>query len=229
MPLHLAQLVTPDELKSIREAIAGATFGDGAVSSGVIARAAKHNLELSPISTPAGELVNKILTHAFDRHPIFKAWALPRRSTAFIVNRFDEGMYYGDHIDNGLHEQGQGAFLRSDLSVTVFLSEPGAYDGGELIIDSDREAQAVKLPMGQAVVYRSGSVHRVEKVRRGSRIAAVCWVESLIRDEAQRQMLFDLATVIETTLRQEPTPQRQATLTALSKVRHNLLRMWAEG
>jgi PKHD-type hydroxylase len=114
------------------------------------------------------------------------------------------------------------------MAITVFLSNPESYDGGELVIDADREAQVVKLRAGEAVVYRATSIHRVERVRRGVRLAAVCWVESLIRDDSQRALLFDLAAVIDKTLRGEPTPERQATLTALSKVRHNLVRMWSE-
>jgi PKHD-type hydroxylase len=223
------QLVSPDELKTINDALASAAFVDGQRSSGVIARAAKHNRELMPPETDAASAtINEILARAFKRHPIYQAWAMPRAATAFLVNRYEEGMYYDDHTDNGVHDLGGGRFLRSDLAITVFLSNPTSYDGGELVIDSDREAQLIKLRAGEAVIYRATSVHRVERVRRGVRLAAVCWVESLIRDDAQRALLFDLAAIIEKTLRQEPSPDRQATLTALSKVRHNLVRMWSE-
>ncbi|MCE9574190.1 MAG: Fe2+-dependent dioxygenase [Deltaproteobacteria bacterium] len=228
MPLHVIQLLTKEELETVQRTIASATFGDGAVTSGVIARQAKHNQELSPEGSEGGALINQILTRAFSRHAIYRAWALPRENTAFIVNRYEEGMYYDDHVDNGVHDFGGGRWVRSDLAITVFLSDPSTYDGGELVIDSDRESNMVKLRVGEAVVYPATSIHRVERVRRGVRIAAVCWVESLIRDGAQRALLFDLATVIETTLREEPTPQRQKTLTSLSKVRHNLLRMWVD-
>ena len=147
-------------------------------------------------------------------------------STTFCSARYGEGMEYGDHTDNPLMDQGR----RSDMSITIFLNDPSEYEGGELMLNTDISPQAIKLPAGDAVVYPTFMLHRVDKVRKGQRLVAVTWIESLIRDANQRQILLDLAQTLTFFMKSLPEGQgyQHMEYVRLNKVYQNLLRMWAE-
>jgi PKHD-type hydroxylase len=146
---------------------------------------------------------------------------MPKRSTALMFNRFDEGMYYDDHVDNPTHTLG-AQVTRADLSLTLFLSPPESYDGGELVLDTDGTATAIKLPAGHAIVYQTGVIHRVNTVTRGTRLAIVTWLESSIADHEERQILFDLLRARDALGVDGPREPRQW----IAKCIVNLTRKW---
>jgi PKHD-type hydroxylase len=222
MLLQIPGILSSGELESLRAELGRATFEDGAATAGSGARGAKVNLQLRPESDAARRCAGVVL-EALRRNPIFFSAALPHRVHGPLFSRYDPGMTYGEHIDNAV--MGTPAAVRTDVSATVFLSAPEDYDGGELAVQDSLGAHRVKLAAGSAVVYPSSSVHRVEPVTRGSRLAAVLWVQSLVRDEARRRVLFELDLAVGSLRQKAPqTPEIQA----LSAVYHNLLRMWAE-
>jgi PKHD-type hydroxylase len=223
--MHLKRLLEPSELQRIDAALQQQTFSYGGATAAPLARQAKHNQELlASGSTDLGTL-GKVVEQALSKNPYLEAWALPHRISTVLFNRYDTGMYYGDHIDSPLGQSMPSGYIRMDLAFTVFLSDPASYEGGELVINSTTERQAIKLPAGDAVVYPASTIHRVNKVQHGVRLAAVGWIESLVRDHAQREMLFDLRVLHEALLakREESDP-----LVLLEKCRANLLRMWAD-
>ncbi len=223
MLLHIPALLDAGELAQIQAGLAGATWGDGRATAGHEAALAKRNQQL-PEDTPAARDLGRIVLQALGRTPRFTATALPLRLSQPIFNRYAEGMGYGDHIDSAL--RGSASVLRSDLAATLFLSDPATYDGGELVSEDAFGARAVKLAAGDLVVYPASTVHRVTPVTRGARLAAILWVQSLVRDDARRGMLHDLDRAL-ASLRARGlggTPE----LVTLSGVYHNLLRQWAE-
>lgn len=199
--------------------LATADFSDGARTAGWNARPVKHNLQAT--HDAAAQLVQQ----ALNRHPLFRTAVFPSRLRAPLFSRYLPGMSYGTHIDNPL--MGTTTPLRADLAVTLFLSEPADYEGGELVLDTHSGTQAYKLEAGQALVYPATTLHRVAEVTRGERLAAVLWVQSLVRDAAQREILFDVDTVRRSLWQQAgevSTPEFEL----LSKTHANLLRAWAE-
>jgi PKHD-type hydroxylase len=203
-------------------------FADGAASAGPSARAVKRNRE-APWDAPALEPRRKQIGRALVEHRTIAQWALPRRVTPVLFNRYDVGMEYGDHVDNALGIAG-GTVVRTDLAVTIFLSDPASYDGGELVIESDDPggARRLKLGAGDAVIYEASTLHRVEPVTRGTRVAAVSWIESLVRDAGARAILWDLAQAA----RAIPVDAAESTLAEarlrIERARANLLRRWVE-
>jgi PKHD-type hydroxylase len=225
--LHLKAVLQPDELQAVVAAVAARPFADGADTAAAIARRAKHNREI--VAGGGDTAINdaaRLVERGLRRNPFFRAWTLPKRLTNVIFNRYEQGMSYGDHTDNALGESPQLGYVRLDLAFTVFLSDPASYDGGELVINSDSESQSIKLPAGDAVIYLASTIHRVNEVRRGARAAAVGWVESLVRDVSQRQILFDLQVALEQAYAARITVP--GLLTLLEKCRGNLMRMWAD-
>lgn len=230
MLLHIPQVLSPQQLQSIRKVLHDAgesVWLDGRATAGAQAVQVKANQQLEPGSVLATGLGEQI-SQALQAHPMFVSGALPHRMVAPLFNRYTGGGAYGNHIDGAFQRDGRvggAGRIRSDVSTTVFLSEPDEYDGGELIVEDSYGAHEVKLQAGDAIVYPSTSLHRVEPVTRGARMAAVLWTQSLVRDDARRAMLFELDMNI-LSLRQElgDTPQ----LVSLTGHYHNLLRMWAE-
>lgn len=215
----LQDVLKPEELTQLRTLCAQpGAFVDGKRTAGYAAREVKTNLQL-----PAGprlEAARKIAAAALRRHEGFQSAALPRRLVRLMVNRYGEGMEYGPHVDDAVMGE-----VRTDLSFTLFLSDPETYDGGELtLIEKSRETP-VKLPAGHAVLYSTGAVHRVAAVTRGERLAVVGWVRSLIRRADQREIVADLGEAMRALHRQDG---KSALYDVLSKSRSNLLRMWAE-
>jgi PKHD-type hydroxylase len=223
MLLQIPGVLSPGELESLRGELRGASFDDGAATAGSMARNVKRNLQLAADS-PIAKKCAAVVLDALRRSPVFFSAALPHRIQGPAFNRYDPGMTYGDHVDNAL--MGTPAPLRSDVAATLFLSEPKDYDGGELVVHDRFGAHRVKLAAGSIVVYPASSTHRVEPIHRGSRLAAVLWIQSLVRDAARRQALFELDFTIGAL--REKAPAVAGEITALTALYHNLLRMWAE-
>jgi PKHD-type hydroxylase len=222
MLLKIEGLLTADEVQRLRELLKDAKFDDGRLTAGPAVRDVKNNLQTTAQDKAVDEARNLMVT-AMLKNEHLNQYALTRRMLPPMFNRYDTGMEYGGHVDNAI--MGGGDPLRADLSCTVFLTAPADYDGGELVIHSDTGGDSVKLPAGSAVVYPSTSIHKVQKITRGSRLAGVTWIQSFVREEARRDMLFDLmqlARWARTTAPGSPEAMK------LSKTRSNLMRMWSE-
>lgn len=220
MLLTIPDLLTADELQQMTDILATAEFMDGKLSAGWHAKAVKHNQQLQP-GTETAVRLNAILQQALDRHALFQCAVRPRLIHSILFSRYEVGMSYGRHTDNAL--MGKQAFWRSDVSFTVFLNDD--YEGGELVIEGVDDEQAYKLKAGAAIAYPSSRLHRVDPVTQGTRLVAVGWVQSLIRDPAQRELLFELDTVRRSLFSQTG---KTTEFDLLSKSVANLLRMWAE-
>ena len=223
MILILENLLTGAEVESLRETLAKANFVDGRVTAGDAVRNVKNNLQVTAQQGPGLEEGQKLVQGALMKSEAFTHGVLPRRILPSMFNRYDAGMSYGGHVDNAI--MGGGDAMRADISVTIFLTAPADYDGGELVIASDGESRRVKLPAGSGVAYNSTTIHRVEPVTRGSRLAAVTWVQSFVREESRREILSELA---ETARWARATAPGSPEAMKIAKVRANLMRMWAE-
>lgn len=222
--MTIADFVTADEIVTLRGAFARHPNVDGRLTAQGDARRAKRNMELSRVGDAAGAL-DGVVAGAIRRSARFAMVALPKATTRPIYSRYAPDMAYGPHVDDAImspHEMP----LRTDLAVTIFLSEPSDYDGGELAIEfSPVHGQRVKLPAGSAVIYPANTVHRVEVVTRGERLAVVFWVQSLVREADRRQLLYDLHRLRHN--RGQPDAVEDDKL-LLAKAYNNLLRLWAE-
>ena len=218
MLLALSGLLAPAEVGVIREAAAKLDFGDGRATAGRRAREVKANDQALP--SPARDAILEKVRRALMVHPVFLAAARPRRLTPLLLSRYRVGQTYGLHVDDAL----MGG-LRTDLSFTLFLSDPATYEGGALELEDDFAPREVKLAAGDLILYPSTTLHRVTPVTSGERLAVVGWVQSLVRSQERRDVLFDLDQGI-ATLEHAGAP-RPAT-DRLAKARSNLLRMWAE-
>ena len=230
MILHLPNLLRRQELQTIETALERELFVDGRQTVGRVVRGVKNNLELS-IDSKARRELSKLLGEALWRNPDFRDGAMPCDMSPFLFSRYRPGMTYGDHIDDAIMGGENGRPFRSDLSITVFLNHPDAYEGGELIIDSDSVPHEVKLPAGDAIVYPTTSIHRVDPVTSGERRVAIAWIQSMLRDPAQRQLAWDMLRVLQCLARQElgePPPPDVDAYRLLQKCHANLLRMWAQ-
>lgn len=226
MLLHLRQVLTPEELRQARQWLDQADWIDGRTTAGAQAVHAKNNQQLRQGTDVARQLQAMVL-QALERHAMFFSATLPRKIFNPLFNRYGGGSnHYGRHVDGAvLHSQSTGERVRSDVSCTLFLSDPDEYDGGELVIDDTYGSQRVKLPAGDAVIYPGTSVHGVTPVTRGHRMASFFWIESMVRSDEQRRLLFDLDMNL-LRLRQQSGESELAV--ALSGTYHNLLRMWAD-
>ncbi len=209
------------EVARVREALAGVTFTDGRATAGEAVRDVKKNLQ-APQEKQLEES-RQLISVALLKNEAFTSRVLPRRLLPAMFNRYDAGMEYGGHVDNAI--MGGGDPLRADVSITVFLSDPKDYDGGNLVINSDGEPREVKLAAGSAVIYNSTTIHRVEPITRGSRLAAVIWAQSFVREEGRREILQELAEAARWARTVSPGSQEAM---KISKIRANLMRMWAE-
>ncbi len=218
------QLLDADEVRALRARLDAAPWADGNATSGHQSALAKRNSQLAENSAEARELGGLVLD-ALGRSPLFIAAALPLKVYPPLFNRYGEADGFGDHVDTAVRIQPGSDFrIRTDLSATLFLSDPADYDGGELI--AGEGATPVKLPAGDLLLYPSSTVHRVTAVTRGSRIASFFWIQSMVRDDAARTLLFDLDRSV-----QELSASCGAgdpALVRLTGVYHNLLRRWAE-
>jgi PKHD-type hydroxylase len=226
MLVHIPNLLDAGQVRLLCEKLdhAGAHWVDGRVTAGHQGAQVKHNQQLDERSTLAREL-GDIILEALERHPLFISAALPDMVYPPMFNRYEGGMSFGNHVDGAVRlVPGSGVKLRTDLSATLFLTEPEAYDGGELLIDDTFGSHAIKLPAGDVIVYPASSLHRVNPVTRGVRTASFFWVQSMVRDDAQRTLLFDLDAAIQ---RLNASDADQPARIQLTGCYHNLLRMWS--
>jgi PKHD-type hydroxylase len=223
MMLAVPKVLNPAQLAKVREILAAAPFVDGKLSAGHAAARVKLNQE---VARGAGELdrLNEVVMNALVRHPIYRAGALPLRVATPYYARYTPGMTYGDHVDDPIMGS-DGMVYRSDVAVTVFLSEVDEYDGGELVVRTSFGEQRVKLPAGDAVMYPASSLHHVAPVARGERLVAVTWVQSAVRDPARRELLYELNLARETLLRESPDSDTAAWV---NRSYVNLIRMWSD-
>lgn len=224
MLLHIPNMLTGDELARIRQALDAADWTDGRETVGAQGAQVKRNEQLPDASPLKAELGRTVLA-ALQRNPLFHAAALPAKILPPRFNRYTGGGEYGFHVDGAVMRLGNGEQLRSDVSCTLFLNAPEDYDGGELIVSDTYGEHEVKLPAGDLIVYPSSSLHKVTPVTRGARLASFFWVQSLVRDDARRRLLFEMDASIQT-LRH--TGADDGAVLALTGIYHNLLRQWSE-
>lgn len=213
MPIVLSDVLSATEAQVLREAVLTLDFEDGRASAGPVARAVKDNLQAVP--GPRTDAVLEKVRSALLAHPLFQAAACPKAVARMIVSRTENGGQYGNHVDNALI-----AGARADVSFTLFLSPPDSYEGGELVIGDRVEDRAFKLGPGEAIVYPSNTLHRVNPVVSGCRLVVIGWVTSWVPDPQKREILFDLWRAID-------WAEGEERRVLLSKARSNLLRMWA--
>ncbi len=226
MLIAIPDLLEPEALSAVRALIDAAEWVDGNVTSGHQSALAKNNLQL-PEDGEAAQKAQQIVFDAVGKNPLFIAAALPQRIFPPLFNSYAGGQAFGTHVDNAIRiRKGTTFRVRSDLSMTVFLEDPDAYDGGELTVETTFGVQQVKLPAGHAVLYPSSSLHRVEPVTRGRRVASFFWIQSMVRDDAARQLLFDIDSSIQQLAGQ--LGHDNAQVIRLTGVYHNLLRRWAD-
>lgn len=223
MMLQLNRVLKPEQLENVRRTLARAEFVDGKLSAGKAARTVKNNEELKANTQLMGMLNNEVMG-SLVQHPDYQAGALPLRIASPFYARYTPGMHYGDHVDDPVMGT-DGQPYRADISITVFLNEPEAYQGGELVISSSFGQNKVKLSAGDAVMYPSSSLHHVAEVTEGERLVAVTWVQSLVRDPAQRDLLYTLYQAKEK-LRQ--TAPDDKTTGQVNAAYVNLVRMWGD-
>jgi PKHD-type hydroxylase len=225
MIVRVPGLLSTEQLAAARAALADAPWGDGRATAGHQSAKVKENLQLPEDCETAVKLRDIVLT-ALERNPLFIAAALPARIFPPLFNRYEPGMRFGVHIDNAVRQVGNTPRrIRTDISATLFLNAPEDYDGGELVIEDTYGTHDVKLPAGDMILYPTTSLHRVTPVTRGARIAAFLWVQSMIRDDGERAILFDLDRSIAELSRERPDSTALVRLTACY---HNLIRRWAE-
>ncbi|NII75976.1 PKHD-type hydroxylase [Dyella sp. SG562] len=225
MLLHVPNVLTPEQLRHVRAELDHADWTDGRQTVGAQGAQVKRNLQL-PEASPVREALGRLILDALAQHPLYHAAALPLRTLAPRFNRYEGGGHYGYHVDGAVMALPGGGQLRSDLSCTLFLAEPDEYDGGELVVNDTYGEHEAKLPAGDLLLYPSSSLHEVRPVTRGARLAAFFWVQSLVRDDGRRRLLFDLDVAIQS-LTASPGTDR-TTLLSLTGIYHNLLRQWSE-
>ncbi|MDV3459245.1 Fe2+-dependent dioxygenase [Sphingomonas sp. HF-S4] len=226
MMIAIPDLFDAPGVARLRGVIDAAQWVDGNVTSGHQSALAKQNEQL-PENSPAAKEAGALVLEALGKSPLFFAAALPLKVFPPLFNRYGEGQTFGTHVDNAIRiQRGTDFRIRSDLSMTVFLEDPAAYDGGELVVEDHFGVQRVKLPAGQAVLYPSSSLHHVTPVTRGVRVASFFWLQSMIRDDGNRRILFDLDQAVQRLTGQLGGTDRS--VIELTGVYHNLLRSWAD-
>jgi PKHD-type hydroxylase len=229
MLVQIPKVLSAEQLRSMRDKLgaAGDAWVDGRATAGHQGAQVKHNLQIAENTPIARELGGAVLA-ALERNPLFISAALPSRIYPPMFNRYDgeSSMHFGSHVDGAVRLlPGTGTQIRTDISATLFISPPEEYDGGELLIEDAYGVQKAKLPAGDMVLYPATSLHRVTPVTRGARLACFFWVQSMVRDDAQRTLLFDLDMAIVRLTQDVPS---HAALVSLTGSYHNLLRMWAD-
>lgn len=222
MLLALPAILSAEQIKRCRDALAPAEWIDGRATAGSQGAVVKNNRQIAETNPIARELGAMILG-ALERNPLFISASLPNRVYPPMFNRYEGGMNFGSHVDNAVRLLPSGEKFRTDISATLFLSAPEEYDGGELLIEGAFGVQQVKLPAGDMVLYPANSLHRVTPVTRGARIASFFWIQSMVREDAERTLLFDLDTAIQ---RLNASQADGAARLALTNCYHNLLRKW---
>ncbi|MBM3731972.1 MAG: Fe2+-dependent dioxygenase [Acidimicrobiia bacterium] len=223
MIVVIENVLDAEDLEIVDATLSKARFRDGAESAGGTAKAGKRNLEMDHAATPGAQVLETLLVRALAAKREFTDCVLPCRYSRPIVSRYEQGMAYARHVDNPLIGGAEG-MLRTDVSVTIFLADPASYDGGELTVGAEGEERAIKLPRGHAVVYTTGTPHRVEPVTRGARLAGILWAQSVVADPGRRTILADLQRAHHILVEKSPDAPETA---ALLQGYYNLLRLWA--
>lgn len=226
MMLAVPDLVDKEGVARIRALIDAAEWTDGNVTSGHQSALAKRNMQL-PEESPAAREAGALVLEALGRSPLFIAAALPLKIFPPLFNRYQGGETFGTHVDNAVRIHRSSEFrVRSDLSATLFLEDPEAYEGGELVVEDNLGVHATKLPAGHLLLYPASSLHRVEPVTRGARVASFFWIQSMIREDSARTILFDLDQSIQAVAADRGHGDRE--VVRLTGIYHNLLRRWAD-
>lgn len=223
MLITIEKILDQQRLNYVNDVLSKANFVDGKLSAGMAAKRVKNNEELAADETQMQQL-NNLVMGCLVQHPEFQAAAIPHRVAAPYYARYGKGMTYGDHVDDPVMGP-PGQQYRSDVSTTVFLNEPDDYVGGELVINTSFGEQKIKLAAGSAVVYPSSSLHHVAEVTEGTRLVAVTWTQSIIRDPARRELLYQLNQARESLLKTRPDDSETKNVDVAYV---NLFRMWAE-
>jgi len=224
MLLHVPQVLTEDQVRHARVRLDSTEWIDGRVTAGHQSARVKDNSQI-PEDHPVARELGDLVLGALQRNALFISAALPLKVFPPLFNRYAGGQAFGNHVDNSIRQvPGTASRIRTDLSATLFLSEPGEYDGGELLVEDTYGVHSVKLPAGHLVLYPATSLHRVTPVTRGARVASFFWIQSMVRDDGERTLLFDLDAAIQELARDTPDHTAAVQLTA---VYHNLLRRWA--
>ena len=225
MLLQIPNVLTSDEVSRARASLDAAEWIDGRVTAGHQSARAKDN-EQVPEQHPAAREVGQMIVAALARNPLFLAAAIPLHVFPPLFNRYTGGQSFGSHVDNAVRRvSGTAHQMRTDVSATLFLSEPDSYDGGELVVEDTYGVQSVKLVAGSMVLYPTTSLHHVRPVTRGARVASFFWIQSMVRDDGQRTLLFDLDLAIQRLAGETPD---HPSVRQLTGVYHNLLRRWAD-
>ena len=226
MMIAIPDVLDREGVARVRSVIDAGEWVDGNVTSGHQSALAKRNAQL-PEESEAAKQAGRLVLEALGRSPLFIAAALPLKIFPPLFNRYQGGEAFGTHIDNAIRIHRASEFrVRTDLSATLFLEDPDAYEGGELVVEDNLGASAVKLPAGHLLLYPASSLHRVEPVTKGARVASFFWVQSMIRDDGARRILFDLDNAVRSVAAAQGHDARP--VIELTGVYHNLLRRWAE-
>lgn len=226
MLVHVPNVLTPEQVRALRARLdnAGDAWVDGRATAGWSGAPVKRNVQIAEHTPIARELGDMVLA-AIERNPLFISAALPNQVYPPLFNRYEGGMTFGSHVDGAVRVLPNGVKLRTDVSCTLFLSSPDEYDGGELVVEDTYGVQQVKLPAGDLIVYPATSLHQVTPVTRGARVASFFWVQSLVRDDTKRALLFDMDTAIQRLNASAADAQARRSLVGCY---HNLLRLWSE-
>lgn len=221
----IPDVLTPEQVAEARKILDAAEWVDGKVTAGYQSARAKDNMQI-PEGHPAARQVGDMILKALGKNPLFMAAALPLQVFPPLFNRYSGGQSFGTHVDNAIRQvPGTPHRIRTDLSATLFFAAPEEYDGGELCVEDTYGLKSVKLPAGHMVLYPATSLHHVKPVTRGARLCSFFWIQSMIRDDGQRSILFDLDIALQRLNRDHPNHPSAVQLTG---VYHNLLRQWAE-
>ncbi len=224
MMIHVPRVLTPEQLAQDRQILDAAEWVDGRVTAGHQGARVKDNQQI-PAEHPAAHQVGELILRALSQNPLFISAALPLHILPPMFNRYSGGQNFGTHVDGSVRQLSNGQRLRTDLSATLFFAGPEEYDGGELVVEDTYGTKSVKLPAGDLILYPSTSLHHVTPVTRGTRMCSFFWLQSMIRDNHQRSLLFDLDIAIQ---RFGPENATHPSVMQLTGVYHNLIRLWAE-
>ncbi len=225
MLLHIPHVLDAPQLAECRAALAGAAWSDGRATAGYLSSGVKDNLQL-PEGDPVARRLGKLILDALDSNQLFISAALPLKVLPPLFNRYSGGQSYGGHIDGAIRPVfGTAHRVRTDLSATLFLSAPEEYEGGDLVIEDGSQPRRVKLTAGDMVLYSGSSVHHVEPVTKGARLAAFFWIQSMVREDGRREVLFAIDNALQQLGRDVPGHR---SLIEIAGAYHNLLRLWSE-
>jgi PKHD-type hydroxylase len=223
--LHIPDILTAEQVAYCRQKLEQADWVDGRVTAGHQSARAKDNMQL-PEDHPTGREMGELILTALQNNPLFMAAALPLKVFPPLFNRYQGGQSFGTHVDNAVRQvTGTPHRVRTDLSATLFIAAPDEYDGGELSVEDTYGLHNIKLPVGHLILYPASSLHHVRPVTRGARLASFFWIQSMVRDDGQRTLLFDLDMAIQRISGEVPD---HPSVIQLTGVYHNLLRRWAD-